>query len=196
MTAAFSGRPRTLKGNDGWFCTTRAPDTRAWLCAAVSERMLEEVEAGRAAASDVFHHSLTGTVEIVRAGDGEGGGEDERHDRCIRCADLPESLISGDGSIRSSARGRAARSVRAAPGATTTAARTPSGGRRSCGAAKPRTRADGRPGRPRRAVRREVGSLTRRPRGRAGVTVTPLRPSTSPIPGRQGPEARSGCGVV
>ena len=139
----FLGSATDSEGQRWLVLHNRAPDTRAWLCAAVSERMLEEVEAGRAAASDVFHHSLTGTVEIVRAGDGEGGGEDERHDRCIRCADLPESLISGDGSIRPSARGRAARSDRAAPGATTTAARTPSGGRRSCGAAKPRTRADG-----------------------------------------------------
>ena len=145
----FLGSATDSEGQRWLVLHNRAPDTKAWLCAAVSERMLEEVEAGRAAASDVFHHSLTGTVEIVRAGDGDDG-EDERHDRCVRCADLPESLISGDGSIRPPARGRAARSARAASGSTTAAARTPSGGRRSCGAAKPRTKADGsaRPGAP------------------------------------------------
>ena len=38
----------------------RVPDTPTWLCAEVSARMLEEVEAGRAEASDVFRHSSPG----------------------------------------------------------------------------------------------------------------------------------------
>ncbi len=68
----------------------RVPDVPVWVCAAVSPRMLEEVEAGRAEASDVFRHSLTGTVEIVSADD-----RDEFHrDRCVCCADLPDGLIA------------------------------------------------------------------------------------------------------
>jgi hypothetical protein len=68
----------------------RAPDAMRWWCAAVSTRMLEELEAGRAAAGDVFRHSLTGTVEIVSAG---ARGEQSR-DRCVCCAQLPEAWIA------------------------------------------------------------------------------------------------------
>jgi hypothetical protein len=64
----------------------RAPESPVWVCAEVSVRMLEEVEAGRAEARDVFRHSLTGTVEIV-TGDG-------RRDRCVRGAELPDDLVA------------------------------------------------------------------------------------------------------
>ncbi len=67
----------------------RVTDTPIWVCAEVSSRMLEEVEAGRAEPSDVFRHSLTGTVEIVSA---EDRGQVHR-DRCVCCAELPPSLI-------------------------------------------------------------------------------------------------------
>jgi hypothetical protein len=67
----------------------RAPDCVAWLCGEVSSRMLEELEAGRAAPRDVLRHTLTGTVEIVTAA---GGSEDGR-DRCVCCADLPDSFF-------------------------------------------------------------------------------------------------------
>ena len=67
----------------------RVTGTPIWVCAEVSSRMLEEVEAGRAEASDVFRHSLTGTVEIVSA---EDRGAVHR-DRCVCCAELPLSLI-------------------------------------------------------------------------------------------------------
>lgn len=67
----------------------RAPDTPVWVCAEVSPRMLEEVEAGRAEARDVFRHSLSGTVEIVSADD---PGQIHR-DRCVCCAELPDGLV-------------------------------------------------------------------------------------------------------
>ena len=68
----------------------RVPDSPVWVCAEISPRMLEEVEAGRAEPRDVFRHSLTGTVEIVTAGDQDHG----HRDRCVRGADLPEGLIA------------------------------------------------------------------------------------------------------
>ena len=68
----------------------RVPETPVWVCAEVSARMLEEVEAGRAEARDVFRHSLTGTVEIVSA-DHRGG---LLRDRCVPCAELPDGLIA------------------------------------------------------------------------------------------------------
>jgi hypothetical protein len=68
----------------------RVPETPVWVCAEVSSRMLEEVEAGRAEARDVFRHSLTGTVEIVSADDGDS----LHRDRCVPCAELPDGLIA------------------------------------------------------------------------------------------------------
>jgi hypothetical protein len=68
----------------------RVPETPVWVCAEVSSRMLEEVEAGRAEARDVFRHSLTGTVEIVTA-DHPGG---RTRDRCVPCAELPDGLVA------------------------------------------------------------------------------------------------------
>jgi hypothetical protein len=68
----------------------RRPQTAAWLCAAISPRMLEELEAGRAAPRDIFRHSVTGTVEMVTPGDRVSEG-------ClasVRCADLPDSWLS------------------------------------------------------------------------------------------------------
>jgi hypothetical protein len=87
----------------------RVPDVPVWVCAEVSPRMLEEVEAGRAEATDVFRHSLTGTVEIVSADE-----RDELHrDRCVCCADLPEGLVA-PGRLPAPSRSKRSRSRRRA----------------------------------------------------------------------------------
>jgi hypothetical protein len=80
----------TDEGGQRWLVHhRRVTGPPIWVCAEVSSRMLEEVEAGRADASDVFRHSLTGTVEIVSAED----RGDVHRDCCVCCAELPASLI-------------------------------------------------------------------------------------------------------
>ncbi len=80
----------------------RAPEPMRWWCAAVSARMLEEVEAGRAAARDVFRHTLTGTVELVTA----GARDEQNRDRCVCCADLPDDLVADSASLPAPGRRR------------------------------------------------------------------------------------------
>lgn len=128
--SCFLGSATDDAGQKWLVLHNRTPDTRAWLCAEVSIRMLEEVEAGRAAASDVFRHTLTGTVEVVSAGTPGG----QSRDRCVRCADLPESWISGDASSSRPLRGTAPGSI--------AATRSELVRRRPCGAAKSRALAD------------------------------------------------------
>jgi hypothetical protein len=98
----------------------RVPETPVWVCAEVSSRMLEEVEAGRAEARDVFRHSLTGTVEIVTAGARAGLDRD----RCVPCAELPDGLIA-PGRLPAPTRPGRSRSRRQRPAAASPAPSAP-----------------------------------------------------------------------
>ena len=62
------------------------PHETTWICAPASNRVLELVSAGRAAAVDAVRHSRTGWVEVVRLVDGHAV-PDERLD-CSRIGPL------------------------------------------------------------------------------------------------------------
>jgi hypothetical protein len=55
----------------------------SWICAPASDRAVELVATGRAAATDAIKHSRTGWVEVVRVFDGHSV-PDER----VTCADM------------------------------------------------------------------------------------------------------------
>jgi hypothetical protein len=63
----------------------------AWLCVPVSERAMQAVATGRAAARDAIQHSFTGTVELVAVDHGRAVP-----DRCLLCSDIPERLLPAD----------------------------------------------------------------------------------------------------
>ncbi len=68
-----------------WLIVDAGSDERvfSWICAPASDRVIELVAAGRAAAFDAVQHSRTGWVEVVRVVDGHAV-PDER----ILCAEL------------------------------------------------------------------------------------------------------------
>lgn len=56
----------------------------AWICAPASDRAVEAVASGRAAATDAIRHSATGWVEVVRLVDGHAVPEHR-----VSCAQIP-----------------------------------------------------------------------------------------------------------
>jgi hypothetical protein len=62
----------TDPAGDHWLIVETGSNTHetTWVCAPASDRALELVAAGRAAASDAVRHSSTGWVEVVRLVDG------------------------------------------------------------------------------------------------------------------------------
>jgi hypothetical protein len=89
--------PELCSASDGtaqqWLIVTvdEDPDHLAWLCAPLSERAMEAVVSGRAAARDAIRHSATGTVDLVVVDHGRAVP-----DRCLLCADIPEYLLPVD----------------------------------------------------------------------------------------------------
>lgn len=68
------------------------PAHLAWVCAPVSDRAMQAVVDGHAAAWDAVRHSVTGTVELVAVEHGRVVA-----DRCLLCAQIPEAHVaSGD----------------------------------------------------------------------------------------------------
>jgi hypothetical protein len=62
------------------------PAHLAWVCAPVSERAMQAVVDGHAAAWDAIRHSITGTVELVAVEQGRAVP-----DRCLLCAQIPDA---------------------------------------------------------------------------------------------------------
>ena len=60
----------------------------AWICAPASEKVIDLVGTGRAAATDALRHSSTGWVEVVRVVDGHAVP-----DQRVSCAEL--SALAG-----------------------------------------------------------------------------------------------------
>lgn len=67
--AVFSA---TDTSGDQWLILEAGGDERAvsWICAPASDRAVGLVATGKASATDVARHSLTGWVEVVRVVDG------------------------------------------------------------------------------------------------------------------------------
>lgn len=63
----------------------------AWLCVPVSERAMDAIASGRAAARDAVRHSVTGTVDLVTIDHGRAVP-----DCCLLCASIPEHLLPAD----------------------------------------------------------------------------------------------------
>ena len=80
--AVFSA---TDSDGEHWLIVEAARDERefAWFCAPASDRAVQLVATGRAAASDAVRHSRTGWVEVVRVVDGHSV-PDER----VPCAEI------------------------------------------------------------------------------------------------------------
>ncbi len=64
------------------------PGGQVWVCAPASARAVDCVRQGTASVHDALLHSLTGTVEIVTV-----GGRAAHPDRCVRCPEIPPSLL-------------------------------------------------------------------------------------------------------
>ena len=60
----------------------------SWFCAPASDRAVELVTSGRAAAIDAVRHSSTGWVELVSIVDGHAVP-----DRRVRCSDLDDRVF-------------------------------------------------------------------------------------------------------
>lgn len=75
----------TDAGGDQWLIVEAGSDDHgfSWICAPASDRAVESVSAGRAAAVDAIRHSFTGWVEVIRVVDGHAVP-----DQRVRCCDL------------------------------------------------------------------------------------------------------------
>lgn len=75
----------TDAGGDQWLIVEAASDQHgfSWICAPASNRVVELVVAGRAAAADAIRHSMTGWVEVIRVVDGHAVP-----DQRVRCCEL------------------------------------------------------------------------------------------------------------
>jgi hypothetical protein len=86
--AVFSAVDRA---GDHWLIVEAGSDQRefSWICAPASDRVVELVAGGRAAASDAVRHSRTGWVEVVRVVDGHAVPEQR-----LSCAELAALRIA------------------------------------------------------------------------------------------------------
>lgn len=73
-----------------WLIIESTPDAceAAWICAPASEKVIDLVGSGRAAAADALRHSSTGWVEVVRVVEGHAVP-----DQRVPCSEL--STIPG-----------------------------------------------------------------------------------------------------
>jgi hypothetical protein len=82
-------RSAVFSATDGdgehWLIVEDATDEKviSWICAPASDRVVELVASGRAAATDALCHSRTGWVEVVRVVDGHAVP-----DQRVACAEL------------------------------------------------------------------------------------------------------------
>ena len=77
-------------GGDQWLIVEAGSDDHgfSWICAPASDRVVQLVTSGRAAAMDAIRHSLTGWVEVIRVVDGHAVP-----DQRVRCCDLAAAGI-------------------------------------------------------------------------------------------------------
>lgn len=66
-------------------------DHASWICAPVSDRVVELVAAGQADAADAVRHSITGWVEVVRVVDGHA--VPEQRVPCTELAHLLDTVV-------------------------------------------------------------------------------------------------------